>query len=315
MDLEYMYEVCSSVFDVLEHVWMTTKKCQLIDLKIEFGWTAAKEIVVANVYDIDTWHVLPFDGQQHSPEENLSWINNALREILGLNIQMTLKNVGKLKGSRWSVIEDPTEDAPSASNAFESDCEGNEKQSLSLSAISQPSLICRCIIVCSTLHDIEYGQKLRSTLNETYSIPCDVRLCSLHRSSQTVHKLLANYSYEHCRPTVFVTVGTVNNDLAMCLASNSPYPVIHCLLTEHDKTHPVLDWNSFTSTQTPLYTLVFTLMSAAHSVGQILAMHDWKLWAKQRGRRFKKYMEFILADQHLMVTQTSKGTTGFSMSK
>ena len=318
MDLEYMYEVCLTVFDVLEHVWMTKKKYQLMDLRIEFGWTAAKEIVVANVYDIDTWHILPFDGQERSPEENLNWINNGLREILDLNIQTTMKITSIPKGRRSSTIaggdENPNEAAASDSTPAESDNDENEKPPLSLS-ISQPSIISRCIIVCSSLHDIEHGQKLKVTLNETYSIPCDVRLCSLHRSSQTVHKLLASYSYEHCRPTVFVTVGTVNNDLAMCLASNSPYPVIHCLLTEQDKTNPVLDWNSFTSSETPLYTLVFTLLSAAHGVVQILSMQDWKLWAKQRGRRFKKGMEFILADQQLMVAQTNKGTTGFSMNK
>lgn len=316
MDLEYMYEVCLTVFDVLEHVWMTKKKYQLMDLRIEFGWTAAKEIVVANVYDIDTWHILSFDGQERSPEENLNWINNGLREILDLNIQTTMKTSSKSKMRRSSAIgdEDENPNEASDSDAAGSDSQENEKQPLSLS-ISPPSIISRCIIVCSSLHDIEHGQKLKVTLNETYNIPCDVRLCSLHRSSQTVHKLLASYSYEHCRPTVFVTVGTVNNDLAMCLASNSPYPVIHCLLTEQDKTNPVLDWNSFTSTETPLYTLVFTLLSAAHGVVQILSMQDWKLWAKQRGRRFKKGMEFILADQQLMMAQTSKGTTGFSMNK
>ena len=319
MDLDYMYEVCLTAFDVLEHVWLTKKKYQLMDLKIEFGWTTAKEIVVANVYDIDTWHVLRVDGKQHSSEEELAWINNALREILDLNVlPTTVKNAFKSKARRSSSIDDggenPKEPSASESNVTEPSSNGDEKESLS-TIVPQPSIISRCIIVCSSLHDIEHGQKMKSMLSETYNIQCDVRLCSLYGCTQTVQKLLASYSYEHCRPTVFVTVSTVNSDLAMCLASNSPYPIIHCLPVDPEKINPTFDCNSFTCTETSLYTLVFTLPSAVHSVVQILAMHDWKLWAKQRGRRFKKYMDVILADQQLILTQMNKGSTGFSTNK
>ncbi|CAF2362369.1 unnamed protein product [Rotaria sp. Silwood2] len=59
-EIEYMYETCCTIFDILEHIWMVKKNCQLIDLKIEFGITTTitKEIVVANTFDIETWHVL-----------------------------------------------------------------------------------------------------------------------------------------------------------------------------------------------------------------------------------------------------------------
>ncbi|CAF4636213.1 unnamed protein product, partial [Rotaria magnacalcarata] len=37
-----------------------------------------------------------------------------------------------------------------------------------------PLITSRCIIVCSSLHDIEQGQKIKATLNESYNIQCDI---------------------------------------------------------------------------------------------------------------------------------------------
>jgi len=68
-DIEYMYEICCTAFDILEHVWMSQSNCQLIDLKLEFGLTTTKEIVIANVYDIDTWHILRPNQQLISNEK------------------------------------------------------------------------------------------------------------------------------------------------------------------------------------------------------------------------------------------------------
>ena len=96
-EIEYMYEICCTIFDILEHIWMVKKNCQLIDLKIEFGitTTTTKEIVVANIYDIETWHILrPIEKTIPTGndviQENLIWINNSLRDILDLNINIPL---------------------------------------------------------------------------------------------------------------------------------------------------------------------------------------------------------------------------------
>jgi hypothetical protein len=44
-------------------------------------------------------------------------------------------------------------------------------------------------------------------------------------------------------------------------------------------------------------------------------MNDWKLWTKQRGRRFKKYMDLIIADQQLTTTQIVKPNSGMLINK
>ena len=308
-DLEYMYEICSTVFDILEHVWMVEKNCQLIDLKIEFGITTTtnKEIVVANIYDSDTWHITrPMEKISLSignlSQENLIWINNALRDILDLNAHLQSKMGPILHNSN-------NEEEKSNVIPEEGIVSGVER----IVTLMEPSTVNRCIVVCSSLSDVEYAQQIKTILIEFYNIQCDIRLFSIYKSSQTLSKLLSQYSYEHRRPTVFITLGNINNGLATCLSSNCSHPLIHCLNTNSESTNTLHDIQSFTSNDTALFTVVFTLSSAIHNVIKILAMNDWRLWTKQRGRRFKKYMDLILADQQLIKTQAVKTNNAILM--
>jgi phosphoribosylaminoimidazole carboxylase/phosphoribosylaminoimidazole-succinocarboxamide synthase len=311
IDIEYMYEICCTVFDILEHLWMMKKHCQLIDLKIEFGitTTGTKEIVVANVYDVETWHILRPIEQIISTgndliQENLIWINNALRDILDLNIHIPFKT--KIVPSYKNDEQKKFDNIPEYENV---DIDKDHSTSFS------PSITSRCVIVCSSIHDIEHGQKIKTTLNEIYNLQCDIRLFSVSKSTQLILKFLSNYSYEHCRPTVFVTLGNINNGLAACLSSNSQYPVIHCSYIDKEQQNNLFDINSFISNDTSLFTVVFTLSTAIQNVIQILAMNDWKLWTKQRGRRFKKYMDLIMADQQLTTKQIVKTSSGILINK
>nr|ACC43970.1 phosphoribosylaminoimidazole carboxylase [Philodina roseola] len=263
-DLELMYEICLTLFDILEHVWMTTKKYQLIDLKLEFGLTTTKDIVVAHVFDVDSWHILRCISNDFI-EDNLCLINQSLKEILHLNVCVS------------SIT--------------------NEIDHLS---INLPSNLSRCLIVVSSFTDIEYGQKIKNLLNESFNLWCEVRLCSM----QNITKLLTQYSSDHCRATVIVTLGQLSNGLTTYISSNCLYPVLHCFLPDSDR-------NSFVSTDFPPVMFVFGLVNAVQSVIQILSMNDWRLWVKQRGRRWKRLMEFLLADQQLI----NKGTTSLGLSK
>lgn len=329
-EIEYMYETCCAIFDILEHIWMVKKHCQLIDLRIEFGITTtlAKEIVVANTFDIETWHILrPIQEISTSINdalrENLIWINNSLKDILSLNTNTSLPIKSNPRRSFSQQKQSSKLDEIEAD--YEDDDEKLKKTiipaddhidiqrdvlSLNISSSSfSPLLTSRCIVICSSLHDVEYGQKIKTSLNETYNIECDIRICSLHRSTQAILKFLSNYSYEHCRPTVFVTIGTINNGLAMCLASNSQYPVIHCSLLNAQQQTNLLDINSYLSHESSMFTIVFTLPSAIQNVIQILSMNDWRLWIKQRGKRLKNYIDLLIADQQLATTTTSTKTT------
>ncbi|CAF3031302.1 unnamed protein product [Rotaria sp. Silwood2] len=316
-DIEYMYEICCAVFDILEHVWMVEKNCQLLDLKIEFGitTTTTKEIVVANIYDVETWHILrPIENVTSSGndsiQDNLFWISNALRDILDLSANKSLTT---------KILSNYQNDEQENPNIIsEHDLVDTDNNTLSLNIYSNsfsPTITNRCIIVCSSLYDIEYGQKIKTTLYEIYNIQCDIRLLSIFKSTQTILKFLSNYSYEHCRPTVFVTLGNINNGLAMLLSSNSQYPVIHCSLLNKEQQNNLFDTHSFISNDTSLFTVVFTLSSAIQNVIQIFAMNDWKLWTKQRGRRFKKYMDLIKADQQLTTMQIVTTNNGMLINR
>jgi phosphoribosylaminoimidazole carboxylase/phosphoribosylaminoimidazole-succinocarboxamide synthase len=327
-EIEYMYEICCAIFDILEHIWMVKKNCQLIDLKIEFGitTTTTKEIVVANTFDIETWHILRLMQKTTPPgndaiQENLIWINNALRDILDLNINIPL--TAKIAPRRRSLIQQKqqstfddveTDEDDKAMNRIipENDHIDIQSDVLSLNIYSSsfsPSTSNRCVVICSSFRDVEHGQKIKVTLNETYNIQCDIRLCSIYKSTQTILKFLSNYSYEHCRPTIFVTLGNINNGLAMCLSSNSQYPVIHCSLMSIEQQNNLFDINSYLSHDTSMFTVVFTLSSAIQNVVQILAMNDWRLWTKQRGKRLKNYLDLLINDQQLTNTMITQQTT------
>ncbi|CAF0893359.1 unnamed protein product [Didymodactylos carnosus] len=127
-EIECMYETVCAVFDILEHVWLIKTNCQLIDLKIEFGITTTKEIVVANVIDVETWHLMRNDLIQKQQQnitsntfstqsnnidsndedeikhikQNIIWINDCLRDILDMNKQQLSK------GKRKSVVQQQT---------------------------------------------------------------------------------------------------------------------------------------------------------------------------------------------------------------
>ncbi|CAF0893340.1 unnamed protein product [Didymodactylos carnosus] len=159
----------------------------------------------------------------------------------------------------------------------------------------------RCIIVCSTSKDIDHGNKMKLMLNDS-GIQCDLRLCSTYKSTQVILKLLAQYTFEHCRPTVFVTIGNINNGLAMVLSANSQYPIIHCsVINDTASTNHFFDINSFT-TENISYSLTFSVQSAVQNVMQILAIQDWRLWCKQRGKRLRTYIDLLIADQQLTLT-------------
>ena len=276
---------------------------------------------------LKTWHILrPI--QKSSPmgsdviQENLIWINNTLRDVLNLNINipLTTKLVPRRKSfsqqkqqSTLDEVEGDDDDTKTSNEVnVQSDCIELHKDRLSLNIYSStftPSTSSRCIIVCASARDLEHAQKMKITLNEIYNIPCEVRLCSIHKSIQTISKFLSNYAFEHCRPTVFVTLGNINNGLAMCLSSNSSYPVIHCSLLNVEQANNLFDSNSFLTHDTPLFTTVFTLPSAIQNVVQILAMNDWKLWTKQRGRRLKNYLDLLVADQQLTTAALATAST------
>ena len=72
----------------------------------------------------------------------------------------------------------------------------------------------------------------------------------------------------------------------------------------------LLDIQSLISNDTSSFTIAFTISSAIQNIIKILAMSDWRLWTKQRGRRFRKYMDLIQADQQLTTRQKIQTNNG-----
>ncbi|KJH47651.1 phosphoribosylaminoimidazolesuccinocarboxamide synthase [Dictyocaulus viviparus] len=70
IEVNLMKRMTSVIFRVLEKCW-SKKNCVLIDMKVEFGVTCDKQIVLADVIDNDSWRVWPHGDKRLQLDKQL----------------------------------------------------------------------------------------------------------------------------------------------------------------------------------------------------------------------------------------------------
>lgn len=87
-------------------------------------------------------------------------------------------------------------------------------------------LLFQAVIIMGSSADRAHCSKIQQVC-EGLGLPCEVRVCSAHKSTEETLKLIAEY--EGCgRDVVFIAVAGRSNGLGPVISGNSTLPVINC---------------------------------------------------------------------------------------
>src|SRR5487761_1761123 len=122
--------------------------------------------------------------------------------------------------------------------------------------------------------DLDFAQKIKDALSE-YSISCDLRIASAHRTPQHLLKILAEYSTSGDE-IIVVTVAGLSDALSGVVAAQRLFPVIACPPDLEKYEFPKIFSSAFTPSDVPV-AFVNDPTKAANLVAQIFALTDRKL--------------------------------------
>lgn len=176
----------------------------LIDMKIEFGVTENKRIVVADVIDNDSWRLWPngekrlmLDKQVYRNMDN-SKIDEEALSLVKANFEIVAERTQKLFSSLIPI-------KPDYSN---------------VDTITPPTVV----IVVGSPSDKDYAMRIKDSLVNKYKIyTVDVHVSSAHKSTEKTLELAAKIQqWPSCKAVV--AIAGMSNGLGPVLAANLPIP-------------------------------------------------------------------------------------------
>ncbi len=81
------------------------------------------------------------------------------------------------------------------------------------------------IIIMGSKADLAHAQAITKTL-ATLEIDCEMRVCSAHKATQRLLKILQEY--EQKGPLVYITIAGRSNALSAVVDANTRFPVVAC---------------------------------------------------------------------------------------
>lgn len=244
--VDEMLTVTQLVFELLERVWQSLDH-SLIDMKIEFGVVdnkGVKEIVVGDVIDNDSWRLWPsgdkrlmLDKQVYRNMDNASIDAAALEKVRG-NFELVAERTHNLFSS---VIPSKVKGTPLVG------------------------------IIMGSKSDLEFANKIKTTLSEKYGISDVVtHVCSAHKSTKYALDVVASLiQWPSCK--AIIALAGRSNGLGPVAGANCPIPVISCPPT-NDLTSLSLDvWSSLRLPSGIGSPTIFGSDNAAQAVAHIIA--------------------------------------------
>jgi 5-(carboxyamino)imidazole ribonucleotide mutase len=141
--------------------------------------------------------------------------------------------------------------------------------------------------------DLAFSEEVRQTLSE-YSINCDLRIASAHRTPEYLLKLLKNYA-ESGEQIVAITVAGLSDALSGVVAAQRYFPVVACPPDLEKYQLQKVFSSAYTPSDVPV-AFVSDPRKAAHFVAQIFALSNERLALLIRSRFEEKQKEVVLSD-------------------
>ena len=129
----------------------------------------------------------------------------------------------------------------------------------------------KTVIVLGSKSDIEFAEKIRSAVS-VYSIACEMRIASAHRSPEFLLRLLREYSASG-ESIVIITVAGLSDALSGVVAAQRLFPVIACPPDIDKYQLSKIFSSAFTPSDVPV-ALVNDPAKAAHFAAQIFALSN-----------------------------------------
>ncbi|XP_071949757.1 multifunctional protein ADE2-like [Antedon mediterranea] len=268
-DVNMMSRITVAVFEVLEKAWASLD-CSLIDMKIEFGVSAATgEIVLADIIDSDSWRLWPSGDRRLMKDKQ---VYRELKEVTEEALQVVKKNF------EWIM----------------------EKIKL---FNSKPSA--QVIVLMGSPSDAEYCEKIKRCCDDI-GIACETRVTSAHKGTEETMRILAQY--EGCSvPIIFIAVAGRSNGLGPVLSGNTPFPVINCPPVKADWGAQDI-WSSLRMPSGMGCSTVLSPEAAALCAAQMIALTDHVVWGTLRVRQLNTWLKLKEADRKMRKAQQDKSS-------
>jgi len=140
--------------------------------------------------------------------------------------------------------------------------------------------------------DAEFAEKIRSTL-VSYSVMCDVRIASAHRTTEYLLGMLKEYSLLEDE-IVAITVAGLSDALSGVVAAQRLFPVVACPPDTEKLGFPKVFSSAFTPPDVPV-AFVSDPVKAANFVVQIFALSNKSL-SELVEKRLKEKQNLIISE-------------------
>ncbi len=167
----------------------------------------------------------------------------------------------------------------------------------------QIPLVQRALVIMGSNSDLVFSQKIRDALAQ-FSIPCDLRIASAHRTPEFLLKMIREYASSGDE-VVAITVAGLSDALSGLVAAQRLFPVIACPPDLDKYDFPKVFSSAFTPSDVPI-AFVNDPSKAANLVAQIFALTDNNL-KKLISSKFEEKKRQIESLDKELVTPGSKG--------
>jgi 5-(carboxyamino)imidazole ribonucleotide mutase len=132
----------------------------------------------------------------------------------------------------------------------------------------------RALVIMGSNSDLVFSKKIKEALSQ-FSIPCDLRIASAHRTPEFLLKIIRDYASSGDQ-VIAITVAGLSDALSGMVAAQRLFPVIACPPDLDTFDFPKVFSSAFTPSDVPV-AFVNDPTKAANLVAQIFALTDRKL--------------------------------------